>query len=202
MANMHQVYLSKSNRANPDYVMMVRVYLEERGYEVIEHKGGTYEPNLLLKCNYMIMVGEHCPSAGSDGNVMVGKGQYGQLRERQTHGLSWNVYFSHTQIFGTGDKAHMEPVFRSVVTNGIVDENNWTIGYGKLKCKMESYRRMTPITSSSKKPRSKPVWVEDASKTTYTEGIGNPGKVYPIGTVSGKLCTRKKLHFACIILFK
>ena len=176
---MRSVYLSKSNRANPDYVSMVRVYLEERGYEVIEHQGGEYDSSLLYQCKYMVMVGIDRPSSHGEGIVMVGKGQYNQLRERKNRGLDRNIYFSHTDEFTspiTG-KPVEEPVFRSVITNGVVDEDNWTMRYGMLRCKMSSYHRMTVLASHAKRPRPEPCDT-DMDKVIF------------------------KTHLACITLFK
>ena len=174
---MRDVYLSKSNRASPEHIHMVRVHLIDKGYNVIEHKGGEYDSRLLLNCKHMVMVGVDRPTDSKEGIIMVGKGQYTQLRGRVANGLVHNVYFSHTTNFLTSTKD--EPVFRSVMTNGVVDENNWTLAYGMLKCKMSSIRRMTNIASHAKH--------------------------YPEGTVSGEsletVHKRKKIHLACITLF-
>ena len=179
MISMRKVYLSKSNQANPDYVSMVRVYLKDKGYEIIEHTGGPYDPRLLLQCKFMVMVGIDRPSSHGEGLVMVGKGQYNQLRERVAHGLDNNIYFSHTVTTSTIGKD--EPVFRSVITSGIVDENNWTHGYGRLRCKMSSIRRLIPIASHAKKGAD-----HDVDKSSQHLGGG----------------TVFKTHLACITLFK
>jgi hypothetical protein len=153
---------------------MVRVYLEDRGYKVIEHQGGEYDSSLLFKCRHMIMVGIDRPSDTRDGIVTVGKGQYNQLRDRKNRGLDGNMCFSHTMNFTDGE----EPVFRSVITNGVVDEDNWTTNYGTLRCKMSSYRRMSRIASHAIDGG------EDMMKQADTSVV------------------LRNTHLACIILFK
>ena len=177
---MRKVYLSKSNRANPDYVSMIRTYLEDKGYEILEHQGGTYDASLLYQCKYMVMVGIDRPSNSGEGIVMVGKGQYHQLRERINRGLDRNLYFSHTATTSTIGKD--EPVFRSVITNGIVDEDNWTTKYGMLRCKMSSVHRLLQIASHAKKGAD-----HDVDKNSQHLG---GGEVF------------FKTHLACITLFK
>ena len=125
--NVNTVYLSKSNHSNPDQVMRVRDWLTQKGFTVIEHQGGVYDATLLRKARTMIMVG--CNKI-QNGHTAVGKGQYGQLGDRVSHGLLQNYYVAG-QIYGN-------PVLRKVQKSKIIDSDNWTHNYGSLRVKMDT----------------------------------------------------------------
>ena len=128
------VYLSKSNHANPDHVMKVRQWLDGKGFTIVEHQGGTYDPTLLQKAEIMVMVG--CTEI-NHGHTSVGKGQYDQLKHRRILGLTKNYYVTG-QYYGNA-------VLRQVALDGIIDENNWTHNYGRLKIKMESTMKINTV---------------------------------------------------------
>ena len=177
----YKVYLSKSNHANPDYVMVVRRHFEELGYKIIEHEGGAYNEAILFTCKKMIMVGIHPPTHMNKGEVFIGKGQYRQLKARRDRGMIQNYYFSHQ------DDGH---IFRKVADMRVMNEHNWTTEYGLLKIKMNSIVRlrsplrpvqMTTDDEAEQKPRSKPKPEFDS------EHLG-----------AGNMFTT---HLACITLF-
>ena len=174
-----KVYLSKSNRANPDYVSMVRVHLEDRGYEVVEHEGGEYDKKLLVQCKYMVMVGVEQPATHNDGIVKVGKGQYMQLKNRVFNRWANNLYFSHTNDVDGKE----EPVFRNVEPGKILDHDNWTTAYGSLECNMSSFRKLLRIGAPAK---------------SKDNGLGDPID-RDIGI--GELLVQPVCHLACITLF-
>lgn len=189
-----KIYLSKSNRANPDYVMLVRTHLEELGYEVLEHQGGDYDHNLMFEARYMVMVGQECPSKMNDGVVMVGKGQYNQMSLRKARSTNYyHLYYSHTN--GDG-----KPIFKSVQLGGVVDVNNWTTGYGKLIVNINTVRslhpRKNPIHQYRKK-RPRPV---PEPMDTVTEKLQDEMMDRMEGELVDQLKPRP--HLACITLFK
>jgi len=177
--SLNKIYLSKSNRANPDHVMMVRKHLLDKGYEIIEHKEGNYNPNLLLECSKMVMVGHNYPDftkkPTSRSTLLVGKGQYGQLLHRRVRGLIQNSYFS-------GEWIDNRPVFRYVVIKGVNDEDNWTDKYGWVGLSMDSEARYTNI----KRPRAIPV---DESDVFEGQDMFEQADII------------HKPHLACITLF-
>jgi hypothetical protein len=142
------VYLSKSNHSNPDQVMKVREWLDQKGFTVIEHKGGEYDESLLRQTRMMIMVG--CNKI-EGGFTAVGKGQYGQLKYRVNHGLVQNYYVAG-KIYGN-------LILRKVLVGKIVDADNWTHNYGTLRVKMESTIRISP--SHEPVPPMKSCIIED-----------------------------------------
>ncbi len=184
----HLVYLSKSNRANPDHVMLVRRHLESLGYDILEHQGGTYDPNLMLKCRYMIIVGIHAPTNGNSGVVEIGKGQYQQLTHRRNLSTNYyHAYFSHTAKSSTSGRE--VPVYRSVTEGGVIDEKNWTTGYGQLLVNMSTMRKL-PMVTADKMLRK--------TRSTLDGGQDMMKQADITVTVDNK---RRKIRLACIKLF-
>lgn len=70
-------YLSKSNRANPDDVMMLRHDLMKLNDTVIEHKGGQWDPNIINPCNRVIAVHPADQEFTAERCVM-GRGQFSE----------------------------------------------------------------------------------------------------------------------------
>ena len=130
----YRIYLSKSNRANPDYVMVVREYLNELGYKVIEHEGGAYNEDFLYTCKKMVMVGMHSPTHMNKGEVLIGKGQYHQLNGRRNRGMVQNYYFSHEE--------EGNPIFRKIAEIRVMNEDNWVSEYGLFKINMHTIVRL------------------------------------------------------------
>ena len=178
--NSDLIYLSKSNRANPDYVMLVRRHFEELGYGIIEHQGGEYNESLLYQCKTMVMVGIDPATVAKEGWVTVGKGQYNQLKNRRSRGINANFYFSHTDDDN-------KPAFRRVVLGHILDSDNWTTGYGKLKVKMSSKILIYPA-HPGKATKDIPEWTNQ----------GRDGSDDDVDLFDPR--TRWK-HLACITLF-
>jgi hypothetical protein len=105
------IYLCKSNRCNPDLVSTVRRQYEAN--EVLEHKGGAYNPELILKADKVIVVpAEEVNTTGTRFNV--GKGQ---LNEIQSSLSKAQVIISKDlKIIGLADIEKIE----------IKDETSWT----------------------------------------------------------------------------
>jgi hypothetical protein len=181
--------------------------LERLGYEILEHKGGDYDHDLMFECRYMVMVGQNSAFGGS---TLVGKGQYNQLKLRRDR--STNYY--HLYFTGTNDDG--KPMFRGVTTDGIVDATNWTTGYGKLRIKSAN-RCLRDISGDGPRPRPIPepdrsqidggqdmmkqadrIVVVQGEPAHYDEGVGNDGQVF---VKDGVHVSDNKIHLACITLF-
>ena len=183
-----KIYLSKSNRACPDHVMLVRRHLERLGYEIIEHHGGTYDESLLYECRYMVMVGIERPSVNNHGIVNIGKGQYLQLKNRKMKSTNYyTLYFSHTDD-------NDEPIYKNVKLNGVTDENNWTTGYGKLQVKMHSIRRLNPVARKPINVKKETVVGDYNDTDLRTQAGDNDIDIFDPRT--------RWKHLACITLFK
>jgi hypothetical protein len=164
--------------------MRVRDWLNQKGFTVIEHRGGEYDESLLRKARMMIMVG--CNRI-EKGLTAVGKGQYGQLKCRVNHGLVQNYYVSG-QIYGN-------IVLRKVLVHKIADVDNWTHNYGTLRVKMETTIRISPShdPESEKNPDSEPV-------VKVTDRHAD----HIVDRMEGELVEqlKQRIHLACITLFK
>jgi len=184
--------------------MKVREWLDQKGFTILEHKGGAYDSSLLRKARIMVMVG--CNRI-ENGFTAVGKGQYGQLKERVNHGLLQN-YYAAGQIYGNA-------VLRKVAIHRTVDVDNWTHNYGTLRVKMETTVKISTTHEplSEKNPDSHIDGGQDMMKqadvnmTHYNEGKGNDGQVFVkdgvhVNDVDVTDPRSRWKHLACITLFK
>ncbi len=76
-----KIYFAKSNRANPNNVMLVREILSRFDVEVVEYSGGAYSHKPMLECDMLVVLPEL-----SDGEedkdketVGLGKGLFEQI---------------------------------------------------------------------------------------------------------------------------
>lgn len=72
-----ETYLSKSNRANPDDVMMLRHDLIKLGDTVVEHKGGTYDATIMNNCKRIIAC-HPADALFTPKMCVMGRGQYSE----------------------------------------------------------------------------------------------------------------------------
>lgn len=82
---MTKIYLAKSNRANPDYVMAVRNLLSRFDVEVVEFKGGSYSHKPMLDCDLLVVVPELQENDEDLQYVNLGKGLFEQIETWQKH---------------------------------------------------------------------------------------------------------------------
>lgn len=81
------IYLSKSNRCNPNHVMLVRQAIKDHyenydDFELLEWTGGTYSPEKLLSANFVFVVSEQDPIESEDVMlIVVGRGIYSEARQ-------------------------------------------------------------------------------------------------------------------------
>lgn len=159
-----RVYLSKSNQANPDQVTLVRAYLIELGYEIVEHTGGQYKESLLGSCTYMVMVGWDQPD--SEGGAFIGKGQHGQFEARVKRDYHYNYYFigmSNT----TG-----KPKFRGVTHLGVgVDSSDWSNYYSTIHLKMDRAHSSLTVISNAPNKQKKKVNITSDQRLMASKGV-------------------------------
>jgi hypothetical protein len=191
------VYLSKSNAANPDHVMLVRKYLQSLGFSVTEYQGGTYNDRSVLPASMFVMVGYEQDHNPYD-KYYVGKGQYGQLEKRVNNHKSDNFYvISFTQ----DDRI---PLFGRYSTDTIINTNNWSTSYGRIRPISSSYlqpRSFEILLEKEYEPQFKPLDGIDW-KEVNAEEAEKINKHVGINDYLGIKDEPVKIHLACITLFQ
>jgi hypothetical protein len=165
-----RVYLSKSNHAGSNTLNIVKDYLRELGYLVIEHQhGAEYNERLLYGCKFMVMVG--WDEVDCNGEVYVGKGIFNQYRNRKQQEYHYNYYFD-----GLNDN---KPILKGIQGNGAVqNESDWARYYGVLKLNME-HRPQSRLTIIKEAPVRHGYDVKETR--TY-------GETQQLDSFSGKPC--------------
>lgn len=80
----NKIYLGKSNRANPDHVMLVREALSKFDVEIVEFKGGTYSHKPLLECDKLIIIPDLNDISDYD-TIPLGRGLHEQVEAFNEH---------------------------------------------------------------------------------------------------------------------
>ena len=75
---MKQVYLAKSNRANPENTMRARDILKNLQCEIKEFAGGQYSNKDVIESDILIVIPENILS-GSE--AIIGRGLYSQIED-------------------------------------------------------------------------------------------------------------------------
>jgi hypothetical protein len=175
--------------------MYTRKYLQQKGFEVKEFEGGTYDPYSVIPAGMMVMVGYELPGEHTNSthpDITVGKGQYEQLQMRVENHMSDNFY-----VVGFTTDGKRTPILRRYVIKYVLDSNSWSKGYGLLGS----------ISLSCLQPRSFDMLlnnyyepIKSLNKTLVeevmeTQGIG-------INDYLGIKDEPVKFHIACIKLLK
>lgn len=77
-----KIYLSKSNRSNPEEVMWIRHYIKNHydQAEILEHTGGIYLVSKILSADVVFVCTENPPVQTDKGLVAnVGRGLYSEV---------------------------------------------------------------------------------------------------------------------------
>lgn len=141
------IYLSKSNSANPDHVMIVRKHLVDLGFNVIEHQGGEYKESNLLNAKYMVMVGYDQvfePVINNLATTTVGKGQYGQLRYREGN-LNNNNFYTYFRKSEPKDDNEMRFSFWEVKKDALINAYNYSVDHGKVRVNFGKKKIFQPL---------------------------------------------------------
>ena len=81
-----KIYISKSNQANPDDLIMARAKFQKEG-TVLEYTGGVYNPERVKEADKIVIL----PPASSvfeKGNVdsiTIGRGNFSELKSYEKH---------------------------------------------------------------------------------------------------------------------
>ena len=83
------IYLSKSNEANPDDLIFARAYYKNQG-NILEFKGGQYDSSMVVNADKIVVI----PPAGSElkktedelaDTILIGKGNYSEVLRYKKH---------------------------------------------------------------------------------------------------------------------
>ena len=87
--NKINVYLGKSNRANPTTVSRVRTYLRNNSLinKVKEYEGGEYSHKDMLSCDYVVFV-------LTPGTNIIGKGLFQQIEECYANDIKLSIIYT------------------------------------------------------------------------------------------------------------
>jgi len=79
--SMTNIYLAKSNRCNPDYLIKVRAILNEysNNINIFEYNGGPYTHNDLEKCDILLIIPDLSGYDLDDNCIGLGKGLHEQI---------------------------------------------------------------------------------------------------------------------------
>jgi len=103
-----KIYLAKSNRANPEHLMMVRKTLGNFDVEVVEFKGGAYSHKSLLKCDMLVILPELEEDEDTDSYIdelPLGKGlheQYFAFKEKNRNDCDILIVHECNDSWGVG----------------------------------------------------------------------------------------------------
>lgn len=67
-----KIYVSKSNCCNPLIAQVLKEQIKGKGHEVLEYKGGRYDPNIVLQSEQVLFITE-------DLKEIIGKGQHSEF---------------------------------------------------------------------------------------------------------------------------
>jgi hypothetical protein len=115
---MTNIYLAKSNRCNPDYLIKVRAILNEysNNINIFEYNGGPYTHNDLEKCDILLIIPD-LSSYNDDDSILLGKG----LHEQIVH-FNQGKKNSFTDILIVLDVTASNIVITSVTSLDILDD--------------------------------------------------------------------------------
>ena len=81
----NKIYFAKSNKANPDHIILVREILARFDVEVVEYKGGAYSHKPLLACDMLVVLPDLTENKDlNESEVALGKGLYDQMNAFKT----------------------------------------------------------------------------------------------------------------------
>jgi hypothetical protein len=80
-----RVYIAKSNKANPEYLLKVRDFLSKfKSVQILEYQGGSYDNTDLISSDILIVIPDLSEGI-KDKRVVLGKGLYMQIDDFFTH---------------------------------------------------------------------------------------------------------------------
>ena len=89
----HKIYFAKSNKANPDHIILVREILGKFDVDIVEYKGGSYSHKPLLECDMLVVLPDLTEYEDlNETGVSLGKGLFEQI-------TAFNVSKNKSKIF-------------------------------------------------------------------------------------------------------
>ena len=146
---MINVYISKSNEASMDDLLLVRTTIKKYPeFNILEHNGGVYNTELVKKASIIIVI----PNLKATVPLVVGKGVYSE---------AMTVEADYTVVY-VGDD-----FVRKIVGGVIDDSTNWK-KYGTLKISDYAVTLEKTLQAILK---SKNITIQPSDKTNYNHLI-------------------------------
>lgn len=74
-----KIYFAKSNRANPNDIILIRKRLSEFDVEIVEYSGGSFSHKPMLDCDMLVILPELTGIVGQAFEIPLGKGLHEQI---------------------------------------------------------------------------------------------------------------------------
>ena len=160
-----RVYIAKSNKANPEYLLKIRDFLSKfKSVQILEYQGGGYDNTDLISSDILIVIPDLSEGI-KDKRVVLGKGLYMQIDDFINH-QSIDGLFIVTGIDKSGkiDYAYINEVTEDDDFNDdymeVLDGCNY-IKYGVVNIAPTKYSLQETITEV--------VLIDDTSHYTEKE---------------------------------
>ena len=81
-----KIYISKSNQANPDDLIMARAKFQKEG-AVLEYTGGVYNPERVKEADKIVIIPPAISTfeKGNVDTITIGKGNYTEMKTYEKH---------------------------------------------------------------------------------------------------------------------
>ena len=81
-----KIYISKSNQANPDDLIMARAKFQKEG-TVLEYTGGVYNPERVKEADKIVIIPPAISTfeKGNVDSITIGKGNFSELKSYEKH---------------------------------------------------------------------------------------------------------------------
>lgn len=120
-----KIYISKSNQANPDDLIMARAKFQKEG-TVLEYTGGVYNPERVKEADKIVIIPPSISTfeKGNVDSITIGKGNFTEMK----------TYEKHMQ------ECEQEPVMSlfkdnreyKIIKYAETAERNWQTNFAKL----------------------------------------------------------------------
>lgn len=120
-----KIYISKSNQANPDDLIMARAKFQKEG-TVLEYTGGVYNPERVKEADKIVVIPPAISTfeKGNVDSITIGRGNFSEMK----------TYEKHMQ------ECEQEPVMSlfkdnreyKIIKYAETAERNWQTNFAKL----------------------------------------------------------------------
>ena len=81
-----KIYISKSNQANPDDLIMARAKFQKEG-TVLEYTGGVYNPERVKEADKIVIIAPAVSTfeKGNVDSITIGRGNFSEMKTYENH---------------------------------------------------------------------------------------------------------------------